>query len=60
MFFPPFGLNFFIRTAGWWERQLGLCLLALTAVIGWEKAVGDRDEFEWWEAAALDGVRWMD
>ena len=49
-----------VDTAGWWERQLGLCLLALTAVIGWEKAVGDRDEFEWWEAAALDGVRWMD
>ena len=20
LFFPPFGLNFFIRTAGWWER----------------------------------------
>jgi aminoglycoside phosphotransferase (APT) family kinase protein len=48
-----------VDTTGWWERQLGLCLLGMAAVIGWEKAVGDADELAWWEAAAVDGATWL-
>jgi hypothetical protein len=46
-------------TGGWFERQLGLSLAAMTATFAWEKAVGDDDELVWWERAALDGVRWL-
>ncbi|WP_281689976.1 hypothetical protein [Pseudonocardia thermophila] len=46
-----------VDTAGWWERQLGLCLVAAMATFGWEKAVGDAAELEWWEEAALAGAR---
>ncbi len=31
----------------------------MAAVIGWEKAVGDAAELEWWERAAVDGARWL-
>jgi hypothetical protein len=48
-----------VDTTGWWERQLGLSLLAMAAVFAWEKAVGDPDELAWWEAAALDGASWL-
>ena len=48
-----------IDTGGWWERQLGLSLLGMAAVIAWEKAVGDQAELEWWERAALDGARYL-
>ena len=48
-----------VDTTGWWERQLGLSLLGMAAVIGWEKAVGDLAELQWWEGAAADGARWL-
>jgi len=48
-----------VRTDGWWEQQLGLSLLAMAAVIAWEKAVGGEAEIAWWERAALDGARWL-
>jgi hypothetical protein len=44
-------------TGGWWDRQLGLSLLGMAAVIAWEKAVGDGAELAWWEQAAVDGAR---
>jgi hypothetical protein len=46
-----------VDTAGWWERQLGLCLLGTLVQFGWEKALGDDDELGWWCAAARDGAR---
>ena len=46
-----------VDTTGWFERQLGLTLLGMAATFAWEKAVGDKDELAWWEAAALDGAR---
>jgi hypothetical protein len=49
-----------VDTTGWWERQLGLCLVAIMATFAWEKAVGDADELAWWAAAARDGARWLD
>lgn len=48
-----------VSTAEWWERQLGLSLLGMATVFAWEKAVGDQDELDWWERAALDGAAWL-
>jgi hypothetical protein len=48
-----------VETSGWWEKQLGLSLLGMSAVFGWEKAVGDDAELAWWERAALGGARWL-
>ena len=48
-----------VDTADWWDRQLGLSLVGMAAVFAWEKAVGDQDELDWWERAALDGAAWL-
>jgi hypothetical protein len=48
-----------VATGDWWERQLGLSLVGMAAVLAWEKAVGDQAELDWWERAALDGARWL-
>ena len=48
-----------VDTAGWWERQLGLCLLGALVQVGWEKALGDEDELRWWCAAARAGAGWL-
>ena len=50
-----------IDTSGWWEQQLDLCLIAIMATFGWEKALGDAAELDWWhrrvaEAAARRGI----
>ena len=33
-----------VRTSGWFDLQLDLCLLGMTACFGWEKAMGADDE----------------
>ena len=33
-----------VATAGWWDRQLDLCLLGTLVQFGWEKALGDDAE----------------
>ncbi len=48
-----------VDTAGWWDRQLGLCMVGMMATMAWEKALGDADELAWWERAALDGAAWL-
>jgi hypothetical protein len=50
-----------VDTGRWWERQLDLCLIGIMATFGWEKALGDADELDWWdsrvtEAAARRGI----
>jgi hypothetical protein len=45
-----------VETTGWFDRQLGLCMLGMMATMAWEKALGDDDELGWWERAALDGA----
>jgi hypothetical protein len=47
-----------VETAGWFDRQVTLCLLAGLVLFGWEKALGDEEELRWWcdrggEAIAL-------
>ncbi len=48
-----------VATGDWWDRQLGLCLLGMAAAFAWEKAVGDQEELDWWERAALNGATWL-
>ncbi len=38
-----------VQTAGWFDRQLDLCLAGIMATFGWEKALGDEVELRWWE-----------
>jgi hypothetical protein len=45
-----------VATAGWWERQLGLCLLGAVVQFGWEKALGDDEELAWWCDQAREGA----
>lgn len=45
--------------AGWFERQLDICLLAMLVIIGWEKALGDEAELGWWCDRAREGLRWL-
>ena len=44
---------------GWWDRQLGLCLLGTVVELGWEKALGDDEELGWWVDRAREGARWL-
>src|SRR5512133_1277386 len=49
-----------VATNAWWERQVGLCLLAMAATMGWEKAVGDAEELAWWSERAQEAAaRWL-
>ena len=43
-------------TTGWFDRQLDLCIAAMMATFGWEKALGDEAELRWWEARATDAI----
>ena len=45
-----------VDTGAWWERQLALCLLGGLVQFGWEKALGDEDELQWWCAAVRAGA----
>lgn len=46
-----------VSTKGWFELQLGLCLLGMAACFGWEKAMGDGAELAWWEHKAINAAR---
>jgi hypothetical protein len=47
-----------VGTAGWWDRQLALCLLGALVQFGWEKALGGYDEeLAWWESRAVTAAR---
>ncbi len=45
-----------VATDGWFGVQLGVCLLAITVMMGWEKALGDGDELGWWCDRAREGI----
>jgi hypothetical protein len=45
-----------IDTAPWWERQLGLSLLGMMVLLGWEKALSPPDDLVWWEQRVLEGA----
>jgi hypothetical protein len=48
-----------VDTGGWWERQLGLCMLGAVVQFGWEKAFGGDDELGWWCDVARVGAGWL-
>lgn len=48
-----------IDTGGWWDRQLGLCLLGAVVQFGWEKAFDEDEELAWWCEAAEAGTAWL-
>lgn len=45
-----------IATSSWWQDQLDLCLIAIMATFGWEKALGDDGELAWWENAVAEAA----
>ena len=45
-----------IDTEPWWDRHLALCLLGGVLQMGWEKALGNDAEFEWWDRRAAEAV----
>lgn len=45
-----------VTTDGWWDRQLDVCLLGALVQFGWEKALGDEAELEWWCQRARAGL----
>ena len=48
-----------VDTAGWWDRQIALCLLGTVVQFGWEKALGDDQELGWWCDRAREGARYL-
>ncbi len=47
-----------VVTAGWFERQLALCLLGAMLLLGWEKAYdGTGVELTWWRDRTIDTAR---
>ena len=48
-----------IDTEGWFDRQLGLSLIAMMATFGWEKALGDVAELAWWSAQVQKARAWL-
>jgi hypothetical protein len=45
-----------VDAAGWFDHQLGLCLLANLVTFGWEKALGRDTELAWWADRARAGA----
>jgi Phosphotransferase enzyme family len=45
-----------IPTASWWDDQLDLCMIAIMATFGWEKALGTGSELSWWESRVADAA----
>jgi hypothetical protein len=48
-----------VDTGGWFERQLGLSMIAIMATFLWEKALGDADELDWWVAQVARARAWL-
>jgi hypothetical protein len=47
-----------IDTAGWFERQLALCLVGVMLLLGWEKALDETGtERGWWRDRTVDTAR---
>lgn len=45
-----------VDTGAWWDEQVALTTIAMMACFGWEKALGDDDELEWWTRRTLDAA----
>jgi Phosphotransferase enzyme family len=45
-----------VATSSWWDAQLDLCMIAIMATFGWEKALGEIAELSWWERRVADAA----
>jgi len=45
-----------VECAAWFEPQLDLCIIGIMASFGWEKALGEGGELQWWEERVADAV----
>jgi thiamine kinase-like enzyme len=45
-----------VDSAAWFETQLDLCMIGIMATFGWEKALGDDDELQWWDRRVAEAV----
>ena len=48
-----------VDTGDWFDRQLGLSMIAIMTTFGWEKALGDLDELTWWSTQVYEAQRWL-
>ena len=48
-----------IDTGDWFERQLGLSIIAIMATFAWEKALGDAEELAWWSSQVARARAWL-
>ncbi|HEU5003990.1 MAG TPA: phosphotransferase [Actinomycetota bacterium] len=46
-----------VATAPWWEDAFAVEMLATTMQLGWNKALGDQAEMDWWRHWAGRGAR---
>jgi len=46
-----------LDTQEWFEKQIDLTLLGTIACFGWEKALGDDEELQWWADRAVRAQR---
>ncbi|MBV8950718.1 MAG: phosphotransferase [Actinobacteria bacterium] len=46
-----------VDVTDWFDAQLDLCLIGMMVTFGWEKALGDGDELQWWERRVGEAVR---
>jgi hypothetical protein len=49
-----------IDTGRWWARQLGLSLIAIMVMFGWEKSLTSSPELAWWDERAAVERRWLE
>ncbi|RYP81988.1 aminoglycoside phosphotransferase [Nocardioides guangzhouensis] len=48
-----------VDTSDWFDRQLGLSIIAIMATFAWEKALGDAEELAWWSAQVARAQSWL-
>lgn len=45
-----------VDPSGWFDVQMDLCLVAIMATFGWEKALGADAELRWWELRVAEAI----
>jgi len=48
-----------VELGSWWPEQVALALLTGLMWFGWEKALGDATELDWWAMRAVEAVHWL-
>ena len=48
-----------VDTSPWWDAQLLPAPLGAFIQSGWEQALGDEEDLQWWAQRAIDGARYL-